>query len=736
MREPQKSRRAPSALPQVRRIAGAAALLVAPLVLVAAPARADHECDPATQICEDGPSQTTPDTVYDPTEFDDTIYEGDSGGTPYDPYSDPANFCNPEYYPDWQSDPYCTADGSTNTTVPTANPSTNTSVATVEAGSTTGQRSAGSATPSSEPAFTEEPLVEVDAADAPIVGAGRYLLAIDALAELGAFERSANPTATALIRDIPAEIPGLGFSDDDYRSEIERFVNDLLPYLDQLEDQGQPVSDALWASMDALEAADSLDESAAFAVLDPVLFLDALADLSAGGDDGRSLRTEQDSDPIDTEVRALLAGFSSSTDPISESEPVAPADGSADDSGQAQDDVVTDAPNVLAAVETTSPSPEEAGSALPLIGAVLVGVIAAAIALIWMLRRRSDPDADASVAATIDLPTSTDSSASSGSRVGLGDLLEASRRMTSSLDVEEIAAIGLTEAKRLVSAEAGIVVRRNGRDLQAVVAEPNELFKPLELGNGSLQRVLETGRSVATIASDEPVLVEVPMAMAAVPIVADGTVSGVLMVVRVPNRPFDRDDLDALEMLAPLIGSAFQAADAHGDATALVDLEPLTGLNNRRRLDQDLSTISPDDQVAYVMLDIDHFKNFNDVNGHSAGDEALRQVAALLEASVRPGDLVYRYGGEEFCVLLPGATAEEAKLVAERARTAIETAPIPGRENQPSGRVTISVGVSDSAFGVPSSLVERADAALYEAKRSGRNQVVVETTESTTDLSS
>ena len=176
-------------------------------------------------------------------------------------------------------------------------------------------------------------------------------------------------------------------------------------------------------------------------------------------------------------------------------------------------------------------------------------------------------------------------------------------------------------------------------------------------------------------------------------------------------------------MLAPLVGSAFAAADTHETATELVDVEPLTGLQNRRRLDVDLASISADDQVAYLMVDIDHFKNFNDTNGHAAGDEALRTVSSILSAAVRQNDLVYRYGGEEFCILLPGATSEEAAEVAERARNAVEQASIPGMENQPDGRVTISVGVSDSAWGTPDDLVERADAALYEAKRSGRNRV-------------
>ncbi len=305
----------------------------------------------------------------------------------------------------------------------------------------------------------------------------------------------------------------------------------------------------------------------------------------------------------------------------------------------------------------------------------------------------------------------------------MADLLDASRRMTSALDATAIASIALSEALRLVDAEGGIIVRRTDDGPDPISCEPPMLFNYDHVADGCLPRIMETGRSITSIAQDEPLLVEVPMAMAAVPIVADGTVTGAILVVRVSARPFSRDELDALEMLAPLAGSAFAAADTHESATELRDVEPLTGLQNRRRLDRDLAAISPDDQVAYVMVDIDHFKNFNDANGHAAGDDALRRVSELLSASVRPMDLVYRYGGEEFCVLLPGATAEAAVVVAERARAAVESAHIPGMENQPEGRVTISIGVSDSAWGTPADLVERADAALYEAKRSGRNRV-------------
>jgi GAF domain-containing protein len=145
----------------------------------------------------------------------------------------------------------------------------------------------------------------------------------------------------------------------------------------------------------------------------------------------------------------------------------------------------------------------------------------------------------------------------------LEDLLDASRRMTASLDTAEVGAIALMEAKRLVGAEGGLLAIRSDAGLSPLHFSPTSLFDLDGLSTCSLMRVVETGRSVVQLATDEPVLVEVPMAMAAVPVVADGVVAdgvvaGAIMVVRVPSRPFERPDMDALEMLAPLVGSALQ----------------------------------------------------------------------------------------------------------------------------------------------------------------------------------
>lgn len=162
--------------------------------------------------------------------------------------------------------------------------------------------------------------------------------------------------------------------------------------------------------------------------------------------------------------------------------------------------------------------------------------------------------------------------------------------------------------------------------------------------------------------------------------------------------------------------------------------DAMTGLGNRRGLEQTLSWISADaagnGRLAVIIADIDKFKEYNDHFGHPAGDECIKQVADILASEVRiAGDAVFRYGGEEFIVLLPGMEAHGAAAIAERLRYAIEAAGIVHVEPVMGAPLTASFGVAtarlDESFRAQD-LVERADAALYRAKDNGRNCVVVD----------
>jgi len=154
--------------------------------------------------------------------------------------------------------------------------------------------------------------------------------------------------------------------------------------------------------------------------------------------------------------------------------------------------------------------------------------------------------------------------------------------------------------------------------------------------------------------------------------------------------------------------------------------DDLTKLANRRSLDSDLrSHHRANDPIAVAMIDIDHFKRLNDEYSHAIGDLVLQRVAAAISQNVRTNDVAYRYGGEEFCVLLPGAAEHEAAAVVERVRRAIESISFELLDRA----VTISAGVavtSGDATEGEQVTVQRADAALYAAKNAGRNRVMRE----------
>ena len=155
--------------------------------------------------------------------------------------------------------------------------------------------------------------------------------------------------------------------------------------------------------------------------------------------------------------------------------------------------------------------------------------------------------------------------------------------------------------------------------------------------------------------------------------------------------------------------------------------DPLTGLRNRRALAEDLPVLEAlarghGESFAVALCDVDRFKAYNDHLGHLAGDQALRRLAGTVRAVLRAGDAAYRYGGEELLLVLRSADAEAAEAAAERVRAAVAAAALP-HPADPTGAVTVSVGVAAGATD-GATLLARADAALYRAKRGGRNQVV------------
>ena len=168
---------------------------------------------------------------------------------------------------------------------------------------------------------------------------------------------------------------------------------------------------------------------------------------------------------------------------------------------------------------------------------------------------------------------------------------------------------------------------------------------------------------------------------------------------------------------AALISSVRRRPDS-ADLAAMAWSDGLTGLANRRRLDYDLVGRG-NGPTAVIMIDVDHFKLVNDNFGHHKGDEVLRTIGTMLSNQIRYDDVVYRYGGEEFCILLPDSNTETAQLVADRIVKAARQITLPDGQH-----ITVSVGVADSTREDVHAAIKSADQALYEAKDLGRDQAV------------
>lgn len=196
---------------------------------------------------------------------------------------------------------------------------------------------------------------------------------------------------------------------------------------------------------------------------------------------------------------------------------------------------------------------------------------------------------------------------------------------------------------------------------------------------------------------------------------------------RVRGEAFTDRDLELLQAITPQIAMAIDRATMKDKAVEFEQLsvtDPLTGLLNRRYLQERLSEEIQRSKrhhfpMSLLMLDVDEFKSYNDTFGHLAGDAALKIIAGILKDNLRGDDVAVRYGGEEFAILLPQTSSEEASVIAERIRMQVERTEFPHR------RITASIGIAKTTADVnlPDDIIWAADRALYEAKGRGRNNV-------------
>lgn len=214
----------------------------------------------------------------------------------------------------------------------------------------------------------------------------------------------------------------------------------------------------------------------------------------------------------------------------------------------------------------------------------------------------------------------------------------------------------------------------------------------------------------------------------AFPLTSDGEITGCI-VARSTLDKLSKRDISYLEQLTRQSAITINRANTYSKVLQYATLDALTNLNNRRqfetRLKQEIAiTKRQNNPLCAMMIDIDFFKKVNDTYGHASGDEVLRTVASVIKAQLRESDIPARYGGEEFAVLLPYTHIEEAKIVGERLRKAVEETSV--QLDNLSINVTISMGLAEfHSDESGEELFKKADSALYEAKESGRNRVCI-----------
>ena len=303
--------------------------------------------------------------------------------------------------------------------------------------------------------------------------------------------------------------------------------------------------------------------------------------------------------------------------------------------------------------------------------------------------------------------------------------------------LEEVFAAALGFAPRIFPVVRGAMALLNAsRNLGEVIGSWAECQLPVMEFEATECWALRTGHPHLVAAGD----LTAPCAHAAgvkhtylcIPILAQGETLGILHLQATDDVPqMNASELSFKTTFAAQVGLSIANIRLREALRTQSVRDALTGLYNRRYLEETLEremrrAARAEQSLGILMIDLDHFKNFNDTYGHDAGDVVLRETGASLTKGIRAEDFVCRFGGEEFVVILPTADPETSRTRAERLRTKMRELTIM-YQGKSLGMVTISVGVAAfPAHGTsPKELMAAADAALYEAKRGGRDKVVV-----------
>jgi len=303
----------------------------------------------------------------------------------------------------------------------------------------------------------------------------------------------------------------------------------------------------------------------------------------------------------------------------------------------------------------------------------------------------------------------------------------------------------LVEVDQLLNKVCKEMLERFPADqVSILLLEDGELFEKARMGRLTPTvelgtRIPLTGLAGRALETSQPVLVndvsrrvefirgaEEVKSELCLPLIVFGEKLGVMVLGSATTNGFLLEDVPALESLADICAAAIQNSRHFERTKQLAYLDGLTGIFNRRffemRIQEEIQRAGRyENELSVLMLDLDHFKRLNDEFGHLLGDEVLRQVTVIFQNQLRKGDVCCRYGGEEFALLLPNTSTENAVEVAEKLRRTVESWVFPGVARP----LTLSAGVA----GFPQhgntrdEIIAAADSALYFAKQNGRNRV-------------
>lgn len=315
-----------------------------------------------------------------------------------------------------------------------------------------------------------------------------------------------------------------------------------------------------------------------------------------------------------------------------------------------------------------------------------------------------------------------------------GQIRNFTQTLSSSLDLNELGDQALTLLQEISGAQGGAIVLDRQGEWTLLVA--HGLAQPERIVESQAFQVHQDQAELRRIILPPGVTVDavlthfIPADVILAPILHHGLVLG--WVVLASSTPFSEQVPRLLPMLMQGFGLALNNAMMHADLQRVAALDPLTNIYNRRfgmkRLDEELSRAARNHTpLALLMLDLDHFKRINDTFGHLSGDKVLVRTANVTREMLREGDILLRYGGEEFVVVLPGASEQDARDVAERIRFAISHTAIEVGDHALTVTTSIGVAAISGKNAVSSEdLIAQADARLYAAKAAGRDRVVSE----------